>query len=381
MPNASPPSIERLGQPLAFKVRLDSPADGPDVAVRTKVRALEGMQKQALVHYGPTGTVWSLISDEGPYLQGTDLAPFPLAFYTAGFVFSYMEEIRRAARQRGVTVTALEIVAGHYYTMQGSAIRGDMIGGAEPAELKVRLEADAPRATIEEVLGTARDASPAEACNRDVLANTFSITLNGRPVPVADLNPTAGRADDPTAAFDGATPGPACHGAIITKLDAAEAIHGVDGGVGSSLKAEQKRLLHIHSEAKLLKGALKEIKVVLIKPIGSTFRFLSDEGEDDGGGDLAPPALAYLSAGVGFCYMTQIGRYAHITKRPLMGYRIVQDSVFRPGAAEPVETHAFLELDEDEAAARKVVYMGERTCFLHAAMRSANPTELDFGSP
>jgi hypothetical protein len=91
--------IESLGYPLVYKAAVaESPPPGSDtrddnIAVRTEVRALTGMQKEALVHYGPSGTVWRLVSDEGPYLNGTDLAPFPLAFYTTGMALSFTEEL------------------------------------------------------------------------------------------------------------------------------------------------------------------------------------------------------------------------------------------------------------------------------------------------
>ena len=68
---------------------------------------MEGMQKEAIVHYGPTGTVWRMVSDEGPYLNGTDLAPFPLAFYTAGMAFSFMTELLRHARVHEVEIRFL----------------------------------------------------------------------------------------------------------------------------------------------------------------------------------------------------------------------------------------------------------------------------------
>ena len=103
------PSIERLGTPLAFKVRggSDQPANNGtagELRIRCEVRALEGMQKEALVRHGPSGTAWRMVSDEGPYLEGTDLAPFPLAFYTAGVVFSFMTETLRHAAELDVEV-------------------------------------------------------------------------------------------------------------------------------------------------------------------------------------------------------------------------------------------------------------------------------------
>ena len=84
--------------------------------------------------------------------------------------------------------------------------------------------------------------------------------------------------------------------------------------------------------------------------------------------------------------MTQLGRYAHITRRELSSYRIVQENIFhrsqlssteiRPASAEPVDTHVFLSLDEPDEVAQKMVFMGERTCFLHAAMRGTHPTQV-----
>jgi uncharacterized OsmC-like protein len=124
---------------------------------------------------------------------------------------------------------------------------------------------------------------------------------------------------------------------------------------------------------------LMETVIRLFKPIGSTFRFLCDESPDAGGQESAPPPLAYLSAGIGFCYMTQLGRYAHITKQDLREYRIVQDNIFtmtgsakdwsQIAHANPVDTQVFLKAGESDETARKTVSMGERTCFLHGAMR------------
>ncbi|HAK54872.1 MAG TPA: hypothetical protein DCP38_05225, partial [Acidobacteria bacterium] len=100
-------------------------------------------------------------------------------------------------------------------------------------------------------------------------------------------------------------------------------------------------------------------------------------------GDTAPPPLAYLSAGIGFCYMTQLGRYAHITKQKVRSTRIVQVNHYtQPGTDEaaagvaPVDTHVYFDADESDDVARKSVQMGEQTCFLHASMSAAHPTAI-----
>ena len=93
-------------------------------------------------------------------------------------------------------------------------------------------------------------------------------------------------------------------------------------------------------------------------------------------------AVPMVMAGVGFCYMTQIGRYAQITKQALHNYEILQDNEFAvlpasgTATALPVSTAVFLDSDESAATAAQTVVMGERTCFLHAAMRNSIPSEL-----
>lgn len=78
--------------------------------------------------------------------------------------------------------------------------------------------------------------------------------------------------------------------------------------------------------------------------------------------------------------MTQLGRYAKIAGKDLAAYRIVQDIHFspggatggtgRPGSADPVETHVYLDSGEDDHFARTALDMGEQTCFLHAFCRT-----------
>ena len=380
------PSIEELGTPLVFRARSagDRVAENTNrIWLRAEARALRGMQKEVLVWNATNSTLWRMVSDEGPYLQGTDLAPFPLAFYTAGVVFALMTEVLRHAATQSVEIATFAVTSDHYYTMHGSALRGDMIGGAKPVEMEVNIETDAGAERVRRLLEAALVSSPAEAYMRDCLRSTFSLTANDHAVELVDVRASTRCAEDPAPRFgsielmsdrflDG----------IITKTAAAEVMHGIEGGAGTSLAAEQKRTLHVRGEARLLESGLKEIRVQLLQPIGSSFCFLSE----DGGPGRAPAALDYLSAGVGFCFMTQLGRYAHIKGWDLTSYRIVQDSVFHPRevageempavAAEPVDTHVFLTLDESPEAARQMVLMGERTCFLHAAMRGAYPTQI-----
>jgi hypothetical protein len=144
--------------------------------------------------------------------------------------------------------------------------------------------------------------------------------------------------------------------------------------------------LHVRGICSLRADGIKTIEQHLYNPLGSIFRFLSEEGTADGGQGRAPDALSYVAAGIAFCFMTQLGRYAKITRRQLDDYRVVQDMHFslggatggtgRQGEADAVETHVLLRTPEDAGFAQKALDMGEQTCFLHALCRTDLETRI-----
>jgi len=115
-------------------------------------------------------------------------------------------------------------------------------------------------------------------------------------------------------------------------------------------------------------------------PYGTSFRLLSSE---DG---RAPDANTLISAGIGFCFMTQFGRFVSMRKLDLPDYRIVQDTHFslgeasgdtgKPGAADPIETHVYLQTSESDETAQEMLDISEQTCFLHAFCRTDLKTKL-----
>ena len=357
-------------------------------SLETAVRALGGMQKEAMIRVEPSGRTWRLISDEGPYLNGTDLAPFPLAFFTAGMQFSFLSRLLQIAGEREIEIRSLALSQYNHYSMNGSFLRGDATGGAMPAELHVTIESDASPEDMARTVHEAEASCPAQSVMRQALENTFALKIDGKDVALSRVRSSP----EPTGAapeqrFDEPGAVKATNDTdIISKLQTAEKVFGVEGGAGSSLQPEQKRTLLVRGEAKWIEGMLMESDIELLKPIGSTFRFRCDETRKSGGTESAPPPLAYLTAGMAFCYMTQIGRYAQIIKRELDSYGIVQHNVFRftgsttsetlSAIAEPVDTHVFIEGKQPDETAEDLVSTGERTCFLHAAMRGQYPSVL-----
>lgn len=382
---STPPDLDPSFYKVAATGTRSARAGAPDQPARTtgmrvEVRALEGMQKEAIVSpLEPAGSAWRMVSDEGPYLNGTDLAPFPLAFFTAGQQFCLMSQLLQRAAARGLRLDSLEVAHDNRYTMTGSILRGDMTGGARPAESHVTIRTTAAASDVARLVRDAAAASGGQAVMRDVLANRFTLARNGRDLAVDGVGQSAARTADPAPRFDTLEPAApdAFRPGIMTKTATVAPQHGVTGGVGSSLKSEQDRTLHVRGDARLVEGTVLETTIRLFQPLGSRFRMICDLPTWQGGTDSAPPPLAYVAAGVGFCFMTQLGRYAHIKKQRFDNVRICQDMTWCVGAdgatADPVDTHVFVDTAESDDAARTLVRMGEQTCFLHAAMRDAFP--------
>lgn len=386
--------LEQLGRPLVYEVaddeRFDTPTPQLDQAQRARVRSVAGMQKEALVTNSVSGKTWRLVSDEGDYLDGDDIAPPPLAFMSTGIVASFTNEILALADQRGIDVDDFELSVDNYYTMNGSALAGTMTGGALPLDVHATIDADAGQSDLEKLVAEAIRMSPVYGLIKGEHDSVFTLSANGEelePNRVDELDVTP--ETDPNETFEELSRKAASSDRSLLhntdrKADPPDAEdRKYTEGQGSSLEEEQDRLLHIRGVCTIDEDGVKNIETHLFSPVGTVFVLRSDEPESQGGNGRAPDAMSYIAAGLGFCFMTQFGRYADIVGKDLSDYRIVQDTHFSVGGAsggtgelgqsEPVQTHVFLNTPEDEAFAREVLDMSEQTCFLHALCR----TDLD----
>ncbi|MDE0112035.1 MAG: OsmC family protein [Albidovulum sp.] len=380
--------IGTSGLPAFFKVSnaddvaIDTPENRKGDALRTWVRSLSGFQKEALIRSTSTGDTWRLASDEGPYLNGHDAAPCPLAFLSAGMAASFMNEILALAENKGIEIRKLKLIQNNYYTMKGSMPKRTMEGGAENIELEVEIDCNLDDAALNEFLINATFASPLNGLMRGRLVSFFKLGKNGRELPtakVAELN--APLLPDPGDHFAKSVP-EAIGLALMEPVGATpkkEVAKGTASG-GSSLSDEQDRRLNIGAVAVLREDGIKEIQQMQYSPYGTSFRFLSSE---DG---RAPDANTLISAGTGFCFMTQFGRFVSMLKLDLPDYRIVQDTHFslggasggtgKAGEADPIETHVYLETGESDETAQEMLDISEQTCFLHAFCRTDLKTKL-----
>lgn len=363
---ALPPGLERP----------PAPADPGRVAVRAWARSLAGMQKEVLVATSADDALWRLVSDEGGDLNGHDRAPFPLGHLAVGLAASVAEEVLALAAQRGVEVSGLRVVLDNHYTMEGSALRGTMVGGALAPDVRVEGRTGLDAAAWTGLVCDAVGVSAASGLLRAASPGDFTLTVDGRRVEGAEVPPAAGDLLDGLRPDDPSRPGRAL-------LERAEPDEPDDpaGDGGGGLQEAQSRVLKVRGSCTVGEDGVLEVVQQLRSPAGgSAWRALCDRPVSAGGQGRAPDAATYVAAGLAFCFLTQLGRYATIVRKQLPAYEVVQDlelplagasgATGRAGTAGAPTTHVFLSTPEGDEFARTALRMGEQTCFLHALCRS-----------
>ena len=376
--------IDGAGYPLGFKVKHGRRAatvagntPARDV-FRVEARTLWGHQKEVLVEEGAGGDVWRLTSDEGAILKGTDLAPFPLAFFNAGLHADFVNRAVAIARARGVPLDITGITLDNHYAFSGSFFKGTGEGSAEAVTVNVRARSGAPQDVVQQVLDAALAASPAHALMAEVQRNTFALYVNGRRCPVTRVAAsTSADQEDPFKAH-AAAPAPLA-GAASPHV-AVEAIERVLPPGPVPLFAPEGRMTIVIPGQSEVRDAAGVVSTTVTPRVGNAFRITCDERAAH---SEAPSGLACIATGIAFCYMTQFTRYIEYRKHAVRAIRFVQTLPFTlagnaaggtlRGGLEPVDTHVFLHAEEPDAVMQNLLEVAENTCYLHAAMRSALP--------
>jgi hypothetical protein len=365
------------GKPLFFPLPTvvdrssDAATDG--WVVSAAVHSLTAMQKEAVVANSRTGRSWRLASDEGAYLAGLDAAPCPLAFFTVGMVSSTLLALQSLAKSRGVALRQLRLIQDNFYTMTGSALQGTMRGGARDVQLTVQAECDCTSAELQALRSEALARSPLSGLMRIAQPSRFALNHNGyaiNPLRVAQLE--TGSTLAPVQDFQDASVAAGSWAELVTRLGMSRKLAHTVTMAGDSLAAEQSRVLHLRGQCAVRVDGLAQVDVEMFNPHGSVFRFLCDPAD----GIRAPDALSYAAAGIGFCFMTQFGRYAAITRQRLDQYRILQNIRILGDRVAPVATAVFLRSGESDLAAQRMLDMAEQTCFLHALCRETIQTRV-----
>ena len=155
---------------------------------------------------------------------------------------------------------------------------------------------------------------------------------------------------------------------------------------GSSLNPVQKREIVLRLEAESLDNMRKRATVRVDQPKGSTFEIICDEGPYLDGDDSAPPALAYYSASIAFCLLTQLSRYVKVKNLNIRSMKLAQETRFAmegsvikgtlAGRGVEVVTHLDIESDEPEDVLRQMIEVGKNSCFIHQSIMNPVPSTI-----
>ena len=374
--------IDANGVPIAFKVASASrPAFGQDGGPRRVVHVAEVRhagqhQKEAVVLEGEDGPQWRLASDEGAQLKGTDLAPFPLGYFNAGLQGDLAGAIVRTARGRGIAIEKLSMELTTSYSLTGSFTEGTGVGKAERVAISLDIASKAPPKAIADLAAAAVAASPALAMVASPLRNTFALYVNGRRRSVATLPASGARnATDPYIKYSDVPKPLAAAGDqswLIVKTGEKQPGAPVQAAVSGKVVREVKGRGDLIDPR-----GLYAARVALALPGSTEYQLIADET----GTMVAPSGLALATAGIAFCYITQLTRYIDSMRLPINGIRLVQTSPFAhmpegDGAASPCDTHLFLNGSADDATFEMLQRVAANTCYLHRTMLHETPLEI-----
>lgn len=384
-------SIDGSGFPLGFKVRdgvarpgvigLSASSD----TYRVELRAMGGHQKEAVVSEGDSGAAYRAVSDEGPGLNGTDLAPNPLSFFTAALPADILSRFLQLAKVRGLAIASAASTQVNIYSFQGSFMRGDGRGYAEAPRITLKLAGNVSATQVREVADAALRASPLAAMCGAPLDNTFALYANGRRRTFAAPTPSrAPDATDPLKVWK-SVPVPLdvsldVPGMIARLGDVAPIASSVAPAVVAAPMEPMRREIRVAGSTQAANGlSTSEI-------LSGTARW-GIRSDERSAGDQAPSALAVGAWGIAFCLTTQFLRYADFHKMKIRALRVVQSSPFEiqgsvaagdlHAIAHPVDTHIFLHGEESDERMEKLMVMAQNTCYLHALLAGALAPVVD----
>ncbi len=368
---------------------LAPPDDRHGQSIRAWVRSLNGIQKEGVTLSRRTGRAWRFASDEGKHLNGFDAAPNPLSYVAVGMAGSFMTELLALAEARGIALHDPVLVVENFYYRDGSFPKGTMVSGALPPEVSLECRSDADEAEIHRLLMDAIAAAPVNGLARDEKISLFTLTHNGRRIDSGALAPLPGDAlpdpGDPIAALarPRADAAPLLAEKTLSEEEMSRRI--AENPPEAPVLDGTKKLLHLRTYCRLREDGTYHCRREQYAQSSSTWEFVVDD-RPDASAAIAPDSGSCFAIGVAFCFMTQIGRFAHMAKHPLEAYRVVQDMHFTVGGAsggsgtggtaDPVETHVFLDSGAEDDTARDIVRVAEQTCFLHALCRDRAKVRL-----
>ncbi|MDJ0950870.1 MAG: OsmC family protein [Alphaproteobacteria bacterium] len=170
---ARPFKKPRPGEQMVFEVNLVA-------------ESVDGMLKRAVVEPNlPTWGAFVLNCDEGTALGGTDTAPPPLGYLSAGIAFCLLTHLTSFVRARNMNVDriAVEQRVNFSTTLVTDAERtGDLKGRCDGVETHVVVEGSEPEENVRELVRVSENACMAMQSIINATPTSTHLHLNGKPI-------------------------------------------------------------------------------------------------------------------------------------------------------------------------------------------------------
>lgn len=127
-----------------------------------------------------------------------------------------------------------------------------------------------------------------------------------------------------------------------------------------------------------------DIAVRMVEPFVETFEMATDEGPFHGGESSAPPPLAYFTAGLAGCIMTQIRAFAKRLRIPLDGVKVAARLHWRgeqvgrdPYVTAPVGFSLDIDLDTTASVddQLRLIAAAKKGCFIEQTLAQSNSVD------
>ena len=151
--------------------------------VNLTAESLDGMKKRAVVEPNlPTWGVFELQCDEGGALGGTDTAPPPLGYLSAGIAFCLLTHLSAFIRSKGLNISNLKIEQRTKFAttlVTDAEAEGDFRGECEGVETHIIVEGDHTADEIRQLAQESENACMAMQAIMNATPTNTSLYLNG----------------------------------------------------------------------------------------------------------------------------------------------------------------------------------------------------------
>lgn len=337
---------------------------GSELVSLVEARMLGKHQKEcrALSHHGQSA--WRLMSDEGPYLGGTDLGPFPLGFFAAGLG----QELLTQAQGLNLDLAQLELL--NRYRFEGSFLRGTGQGQAQSPQLAVVLNNSIDSASFDRQSAQLQEkfsATHASALLTQDVTALFAIRLNGVfigcPLEGFEVDGLEANFEDESKAWSAASEN---HQSGIFKLESGVSNVALMPNSGAAqIEVQSSWLASQSTGSNETTGSYWNIG--LRSPPGSSFGFACEQ---------AASPVDLLLGGVAFCFLTQVSRYTEALKLPYSLLRLKQFLIRSRQGSYCIKTLLDIESEAQPKEIGDIASYSANTCYLHAALRSHLSLEI-----